>query len=296
MTQDEAELAARVQEALARAGLGCYALKVRCQGRTVRLQGIVDVLAEKLAAGDIAGRVPGAAAIENDITVCTDGPIDDGDVAAEVAEELAIDPDGLPVGAAIRGGRVRLRGKVATAAAAADAVIAASMARGVREVTSEIKLADGAARDDPSLVNAVRERLSASLGNEARGIRIHARRGLIALRGEVRDAALAERARETAAQVPGVREVRSELDPAPDPRTRVIREARRRAREDCYLRQARLAFSIHDGRLVVEGRLGTRQAKRALERLLFDLRNAHRAKINGLDNRTVYTEAGEDKE
>ena len=67
------------------------------------------------------GWTPGTSRVENDITGCTDGSVDDEEVAMEVAEELAADPARTGVGVEVSGGCVKLIGQVPTAAAAAGA-------------------------------------------------------------------------------------------------------------------------------------------------------------------------------
>ncbi len=69
-----------------------YGIKVSSSNGVVRLQGIVDVFAEKMRAEDIAARVSGVTHIENNLTVSTDGRITDEDINFEVAEELRLAP------------------------------------------------------------------------------------------------------------------------------------------------------------------------------------------------------------
>ena len=61
-------------------GLEPYGIKVSSRKSIVRLEGIVDVFAEKMRAEQIAAGVSGVAGIENDLTVSTDGQITDADV------------------------------------------------------------------------------------------------------------------------------------------------------------------------------------------------------------------------
>lgn len=79
--------------------------------------------------------------VENSLVICTDGGIDDEDVAFEVSEELRADPS-VPdtIGVDVRSGRVRLLGQADTLAQEFAAKKAAMKARGVTEVTSEIRL------------------------------------------------------------------------------------------------------------------------------------------------------------
>lgn len=68
--------------------LAPYALKARVyENGTVQVHGIVDVLEEKLQAEEIIWTFAGVKKVENNITVCTDGEIDDFDVTFEGSEE-----------------------------------------------------------------------------------------------------------------------------------------------------------------------------------------------------------------
>ena len=285
MTDIPQDLVARVQERLNEAGLESYGLKVRCLGRKVTLQGIVDVLAEKATAEEVASRTPGVTGVENAITVCVDGEIDDADVAFEVAEELTADPLCLGVGAEVSGGRVRLVGQVPTAATATRAIATASRARGVREVASELTLAPDAATDDPSLVNAIETALVDFLGGaEARRVETTARNGIVTLTGQTGSEAAA-RAEQIAAATPGVRGVRNLLRTAADLSGRVVAYLEAQVRADPLLRKSVLSFAVHEGRLVAEGEVSDLEAKRGLERILRRAWEKSRPDIRGIDNR-----------
>ncbi|MGE5598112.1 MAG: BON domain-containing protein [Bacteroidota bacterium] len=287
MERKDGDLAALILERLDEAGLGPYALRVRCVGGRVTLQGIVDVLAEKNAAGRVAARTPGVTAVENAITVCTDGSIDDGDVAAEVAEELAAQPFGPAVGAEVNSGRVRLVGQVPTVAAQAQAMATASRARGVREVASELSLAPEIATDDVSLANAVELALADGLGPEAGRVSVKAHNGAIVLEGRA-TAETAGRAEALASQVPGVRSVRNSLTRPEAPHDEVIRALLDRIGANPFLNGAPLSFRVQEGVLIAEGEVDTREGKRDLERLLQEAREEYRLVLRGIDNRVRF--------
>lgn len=285
MKQTPEELAASVQERLAQAGLAPYGLKVRCVGKDVTLQGIVDVLAEKTLAGEVAARIPGVGRVENAITVCTDGKIDDEDVAAEVAEELAADPLAPGVGAEVTSGRVRLVGQVSTVAAAAKAIATASKARGVREVTSELSLAPGMETDDASLANAVGSTLADWLGSSAGRIEITVHGGIVTLAGDGIDEEIAAQAERAAANVPGVRGVRTNLHRGLRAHDKIICDILDRIGADPFLNQESLRFTIRNGRLIVEGEVDDQGAKRNLDKALHETLAENRLELHGLDNR-----------
>lgn len=122
--------------------LASYGLKARVdEAGNVEVQGIVDVLAEKYQVEELVRGVPGVKSVENDITVCTDGAIDDEDVAFEVSEELRANPE-VPdsVGVKVDGGQVQLVGSANDSDETKAAVETAAKARGVREVYSQVKL------------------------------------------------------------------------------------------------------------------------------------------------------------
>ncbi len=65
--------------------LAPYGVRARVYGNgTVQIQGIVNVLAEKHQAEELVWRFPGVKNVENNITVCTDGGVDDEDIAFEL--------------------------------------------------------------------------------------------------------------------------------------------------------------------------------------------------------------------
>ncbi len=122
-------------------GMRGYELNVKARGREVVLTGVVDVLAEKERLRAIAAAVPGVERVEADLTVSTDGPLDDREVAMEVSEELAAHPDLDPkdVGVEVREGVAHLVGRVSSEAEEEQAIATAAKARGVKEVQSHLE-------------------------------------------------------------------------------------------------------------------------------------------------------------
>ena len=138
---NDEHLALRVQASLTEdPGLEPYGIKVSSRRGIVRLEGIVDVFAEKMRAQEIAAGVSGVTDIENDLTVSTDGRITDGDVNFEVAEELRLDPnvDISKVYGESKKGVVHIHGEVDTPRHAKAAIWAAAKARGVKDIVSHI--------------------------------------------------------------------------------------------------------------------------------------------------------------
>ncbi len=123
--------------------LGVYALKARAYADgVVQIQGIVDVLDEKYQAEELVKKVPGVKQVENNITVCADGVIDDGAVrdttiTHNVQAALLAEPLIVPgrVRALTEKGIVTLWGDVPEAIAVLAMEIAARVP-GVRQVNN----------------------------------------------------------------------------------------------------------------------------------------------------------------
>ena len=197
--------------------LAPYALKARVSDNgVVQIQGIVDVFEEKRQAEGLIWRFHGVKQVENDITICTDGGIDDEDVEFEVSEELRANPD-VPdtVGARVSGGEVQLVGSVKSYSEMAEAVETAGKARGVRDVHSQLRLEDDL--DDTDIVNRIQMALLEEMGLRPGKVQINSEKGAVALRGHLPkpEAALAEA---IASRQPGVREVQNMLDTHPKPK------------------------------------------------------------------------------
>jgi hyperosmotically inducible protein len=138
---DDKHLALRVHSSIMDdPGLRAYGIKVSSSKGVVRLQGIVDVLAEKMRAEHIASGVSGVIRIENNLTVSTDGRITDDDVNFEVAEELRLAPNVniSKVYGESKKGVVHLYGDVDDPSEAKAALWAAAKARGVKDIVSHI--------------------------------------------------------------------------------------------------------------------------------------------------------------
>lgn len=125
--------------------LGSYGLNCDVINGEVQLQGIVDTLREKKWAEDLVQQVPGVKGVANAISISTDGPITDQDIIQEIQEELEGDPEGNPnkIGVkSVRRGKAVLAGRAENRSEIETAINAASKARGVTEVISQVKQDD----------------------------------------------------------------------------------------------------------------------------------------------------------
>ncbi|HBE81096.1 MAG TPA: hypothetical protein DDW65_25400, partial [Firmicutes bacterium] len=202
--------------------LSAYALKARVyENGTVQIQGIVDVLEEKIQAEGLLGNIPGIKKIENDITVCTDGEINDLDVAFEVAEEFQANPEvPLTVGVKVTGGEVQLLGRVNNFNQAQEALETAAKARGVREVISHLKLKDY--YDDASLNNLVQATLMTEPELSPGRVKSITHHGVVSLFGKLTETQIVT-AFNAVSRIPGIRHIHNLINqPAIEPDSQIL--------------------------------------------------------------------------
>jgi hyperosmotically inducible protein len=186
MSDEKEFLSEQINEILqADERLSGYALKARVyQDGIVQIQGIVDLLEEKNRAAELLEGIPEVEQVINDITVCTDGGVDDGDVAFEVSEELRANPE-IPesVGVKVYGGEVQLVGTVNSSYEVNEAMETATKARGVREVNSLLKVTPVV--DDATITNLVQSGIVNQLGLIPGKVRITTEDGVVTLHGDL---------------------------------------------------------------------------------------------------------------
>lgn len=119
-----------------------YDLKVRVTGGVAQVTGIVDTLSEKEQVDQILSGIDGLKGVDNGVSISTDGSIIDEDVVEEVTEELNADAgvNLRHVGAKSVKGNVFLMGTVNGPEEEKAAIRAASRARGVKSVVSQLKI------------------------------------------------------------------------------------------------------------------------------------------------------------
>lgn len=283
------ELESQVVQALAAEQLlQPYDLKVVVdRGRVVHLQGIVDVLAEKIKAEEIVRSIPGVTGVENSVTVCTDGDINDDAVRFEVAEELHADPQLVNIGVDVYGGVAHLKGKVDSLATERKAVRTAAKARGVRGIRSNLKIEESWPDDSATLANKVDRVLAGFPQLTGSAIRPEADRGVVTLTGSVAKAEDMELAVEMAGTVEGVRSVRNELSVNPDLESIVVTEIMDELMDDPFIREAPLTIRIVSGEIQVEGAVENKEQKRRIEQAVRETAKNHRDQIIGINNKLI---------
>lgn len=121
-----------------------YDINVRAYDGHVNLQGIVDVQADINRAMAFARDFPGVKSVENDLTISTDGAVDDQHVYMEVTQEIGSDPrvNEERVHFTVRNGVVSLHGETESREERDAAAQAASKAMGVRSVNNQIRITE----------------------------------------------------------------------------------------------------------------------------------------------------------
>lgn len=148
-------------------GLKDYGIKVEVLNGEVHLMGLVDTLHERRQLHELVSRVQGIKSIENGVTISTDGQINDGEVTAEVYEELETNGVNLKsIGAESMDGTVYLVGRSDSQEEIQNAIEAATRARGVKNVVSKVALNTGF-RDEDEMT--LRELFHSQVNNDHEG-------------------------------------------------------------------------------------------------------------------------------
>lgn len=139
---NDKDLQERVQALIDKTnGLKDYGIKAQVQNGELHLMGLVDTLHERRQVHELVSRVEGIKSIENGISISTDGQINDGEVTAEVYEEMENNKVNLKnIGAESHGGTVYLRGRAESTEEVQNAMEAATRARGVRDVINQVSV------------------------------------------------------------------------------------------------------------------------------------------------------------
>ncbi len=119
-----------------------YDINVTIQDGHANLQGIVDVLADTKRAVEFAREFPGVKNVEDNLTISTDGAINDDDVYMEVTQELGADPhvNEEKIHFTVNKGVVTLLGEAGSPGERDAASRAAAKARGVRNINNQINI------------------------------------------------------------------------------------------------------------------------------------------------------------
>lgn len=213
------ELVGAVTQALARDGRVNLSdvVHVSADNGVVLLTGTVWSAGQKQAAEAATREVDGIAALQNDLTVATEGTISDAELRDAVLDALSRQPELAPrVGCSVDDGIVTLVGHIRCAADEERAIRIGGSVRGVEQVVSALEIAEivpeeGALPiDDATLVGKVAEAMDdAGVSVEQRVIRVD--QGVATLAGQVGTEHERQHADEVAESVAGIRAVHDRL-------------------------------------------------------------------------------------
>lgn len=210
MNWDE-KLKSDIEEALEKEmGKSYLEINVEVEKGYVKLQGIVESLAEKKQAEKIIRKVPSVRGIDNGLTVAMDTIQEDEEIVHLVLEKFINEPklDLKKIGAECEKGTVILRGVASNLGEIELAQELAAQVQGVKEVKTLVKFAEAANEiDDSSIVNGVEVAFATSGLVEAEDIITTCTKGIVTLEGIVDNAEQKEAAIIIAKTVPGVRKV-----------------------------------------------------------------------------------------
>ena len=270
--------------------LGAYAIKAKVyEDGLVRIQGIVDVLQEREEAEKLVKSFPGVKMVENNVTVCTDGGIDDEDVAFEVGEELLANPD-IPdsVGVKVSGGQVQLVGSIKNQSQAMEAIEAAGKARGVREVRNQLKYSEEL--DDASITNRVQTALLAEADITPGRVKVLTEDGTVILWGNASYDEI-KKAMEVVARVPGVKLVKDRFHRArADLEDQIVVKAMEMVAANPFLNEMPVNIEVEEGRIVLSGIVDTLEAKKGLDEVINKLVMGLRPATFQVDNQVRLVE------
>ena len=187
-------------------------INVFCKDGMVHMYGMVDVLAEKKLAENIAKNIDDVRKIENKITVAMDSSISDKHMEKEVINRLtgaAHSEELTGVGVRVEDGVANLMGTADTLQQAHEAMNLASQVRGIKDVVNNIQVATGE-YDDAIINSRITQALSIT-DISYQDIAHSVKKGRVTLDGYVDDRHQMETAKEIAMGVEGVRKVVNQL-------------------------------------------------------------------------------------
>lgn len=215
MTRDD-QLKSNIEDTLNnKMGKSHLEINVEVEKGYVKLQGIVDTLAEREYAAEVVKKVPDVRGVDNDLTIAMDNNLwEDEKIEHMVLKTFLREPklDIKKIGAECEKGTVILRGQASTLGEIELAKELAAQVHGVREVKTLVKFTDDAKEvDDSSIVNGVEVAFAASRKVEAEDITTSCSKGIVKLEGIVDNDEQMEAAELLAKTVPGVRKVINKL-------------------------------------------------------------------------------------
>ncbi|MFZ5944982.1 MAG: BON domain-containing protein [Bacillota bacterium] len=246
-------------------------INVEVEKGYVKLQGIVDTLAEGEYAADLIKKIPSVKGVDNGLTVAMDNFDTDEHLTDLVMERLHGEPDLdiKKIGAECHKGVVILRGQASSLGEIELARELAAQVPGVREVKTLVKFTEEAKETvESNIVNAVEVGFAASEIVEAEDVLTSCTKGIVTLEGTVDTNEQKEAAESIAKTIPGVRKVINKLDSRHETQdqdahlTNVLRKA---LNTDPRVSPAQVKAYVLDGTAYLSGKVYGIDAKKAAE-------------------------------
>ncbi len=181
-----------------------------CKDGYVHMYGMVDVLAEKKMAEDIAHQIEGVRKIENKITVAMDSNITNKHMQKEIIDTLSKDDALSSVGVKVEDGVANMIGSANTLKEAKRANTLAAKTRGIKDVVNNIKVASSEEYDDSSINNSLTSALNKTKFYN-QDMKHVVNNGVATLSGYVNNRQEVELAKEIAMGIEGVNKIINKL-------------------------------------------------------------------------------------
>jgi len=210
---DYLNLQDRIEQALIeQLEASAWDINVQVKGNDVFLHGVVDVFGDKLAAENITRQIQGVDKVENGLTIAMEEGVTDSEIKRAVEEAFRIsgsaDIEGIGVG--VHGGTVYLVGTARNVEIIDQAKIIASQIIGVKNIVSQLKIAEKVKQDQATLTNNIARALANS-GININEVDIGVEDGKVILEGWARTLEDKDKLEQTAKGVLGVAKVENSL-------------------------------------------------------------------------------------
>jgi osmotically-inducible protein OsmY len=177
---------------------------------TVYLTGSVPTYYQKIVAGELASKVKGVVAVQNNLTVTLAAPQSDAEIAAHIRSNLVSDaridhPERIDV--RVANGVVTLTGTVDSYVEKSAAESDAWTVPGVVEVVNNLTIVPPVTRSDVEIAERVRKDLASDPALDASHINVNVCNGVVTLTGTVPTYYQRKRAESDVWSEPGVRDV-----------------------------------------------------------------------------------------
>lgn len=185
-------------------------INVESKNGNIHLSGMVDVLSEKIYAEKLVKEIEGVKKIENNITIATDGYIPDSDIESYILSKFKTQEGLENISAKVKGGAVTLIGQVRTYDQEQKAIELSQKVRGVKSVTSNIKIASQGKYDDAQITSIINQTLISN-NIDTKYINPIVKNNSVTLKGFVENRYEVELAEELVSKIEGIGKIKNHL-------------------------------------------------------------------------------------